>query len=52
MNDYLIYGLIGVAALAVLGLGIKVTMSYTGGNKTVMKDVRAKGDVVGRDKIG
>lgn len=44
------YGLIGLLTLAVAGLGIKATLSYKGGNKVNMKNIKAKGDVVGRDK--
>ena len=52
MNEILVYGLVGLAALAILGLGIKVALSYKGGKKTVMKNIDAGGDVVGRDKKG
>lgn len=52
MNEILIYGLIGVAILAVIGLGIKISLSIKGNksSKTVIKNVEAGGDVVGRDK--
>jgi len=50
MNDAVVYGLIAVALLAVLGLGVKVALNYKGGSKTIIKNVEAGGDVVGRDK--
>ncbi|WP_165369521.1 MULTISPECIES: hypothetical protein [unclassified Pseudomonas] len=50
MSEVMQYGLIGLLALAVVGLGVKVTLSYKGGNKVNMKNIKAKGDVVGRDK--
>lgn len=50
MSDVMQYGLIGLLTLAVAGLGIKATLSYKGGNKVNMKNIKAKGDVVGRDK--
>lgn len=50
MNEILIYGLIALAALAILGLGVKVAISYKGGNKANFKNINANGDVVGRDK--
>jgi hypothetical protein len=50
MNDILVYGLIGVAMLAVAGLGIKIAFAYKGGTKISMKNIDAGGDVVGRDK--
>jgi hypothetical protein len=51
MNEMLVYGLIIVAVLAVLGLGVKISISYRSGDKTVIRDVNSHGDVVGRDKI-
>jgi len=51
MDDLITIGLISVAVLAVLGLGIKVVMNFKGGNKSNFKNVRADGDVVGRDKV-
>lgn len=56
MSENLGYLLIGVLALAVVGLGIKISMDMKiksgnkSTNKTVMKNINAKGDVVGRDK--
>lgn len=50
MNEFIMYGLIGLAALAILGLGVKVIITYKGGKKTVMKNIQAGGDVVGGDK--
>jgi hypothetical protein len=50
MNEILLYGLVGLAALAILGLGIKVVISFKSGNKTTFKNIDAGGDVVGRDK--
>jgi hypothetical protein len=50
MNDLLIYGIVGLAALAIIGLGVKVIVSFKGGNKTIMKDIAAGGDVVAGDK--
>lgn len=52
MNETLVYGLIGVALLAVLGLGIKISFSNKGkNNKTIsMKNIHAGKDFVGRDK--
>ena len=47
----MIFGVLGIAALAIAGLGIKVALNYTGKTKTIIKNVDAGGDVVGRDKI-
>ncbi|MBU2977890.1 hypothetical protein [Alteromonas sp. C1M14] len=49
--DLISIGLIIVAVLAVLGLGIKVAISFKGGSKSTIKNVKAGGDVVGRDKV-
>lgn len=49
--DLVTIGLIAIAALAVLGLGVKVVMSFKGGSKNSMKNIQAGGDVVGRDKV-
>lgn len=49
--DLVTIGLIFVAALAVLGLGVKVIMSFKVGSKNSMKNINAGGDVVGRDKV-
>jgi hypothetical protein len=51
MNDVLIYGLVAVAVLAVLGLGIKVAINFQGGSKVVIRDIDTQGDVVGGNKI-
>ncbi len=51
MNDLLTIGLIIVAVLAVLGLGIRVVIRFKGGNKSTFKNIKAGGDVVGRDKV-
>ncbi len=48
MNELAIIGLIVVAALAVIGLGIKVAIKIRTGNS--FKNISAGGDVVGRDK--
>lgn len=49
--DLMTIGLITVAVLAVLGLGIKIALNYKGGSKSTIKNVKAGGDVVGRDKV-
>lgn len=49
--DLLTIGLIIVAGLAVLGLGIRVAMNFKNGNRNNMKNIQAGGDVVGRDKV-
>jgi len=51
MNDVVTYGLVAVAVLAVLGLGVRFVFNFKSGDKTIIKNVDAKGDVVGRDKI-
>lgn len=51
MDNLITIGLISVAILAVLGLGIKIVVSLKGGSKSNFKDVHAGGDVVGRDKV-
>jgi len=51
MDNLLTIGLIAVAVLAVLGLGIKVVMRFKGGSKSSFKNIQAGGDVVGRDKV-
>lgn len=51
MNDLVTIGLIVVAVLAVLGLGIRVVISFKGGTKSNFKNIKAGGDVVGRDKV-
>ncbi|MCL1121297.1 hypothetical protein N7V09_14985 [Shewanella seohaensis] len=51
MDNLITIGLIAVAILAVLGLGIKVVISFRSGSKSNFKNVRAGGDVVGRDKV-
>lgn len=51
MDNLMTFGLIAVAVLAVLGLGVKVMFNFKGGNKSNIKNVRAGGDVVGRDKV-
>ena len=52
MNDLVTMGLIGIAVLAVLGLGVRVVMNLKAGNnvKNKMKNVSIGGDFVGRDK--
>jgi len=50
MNDIFIYGLISLAGLAILGLGVKVFISFKGGSKATFKNIKAGGDVIGRDK--
>ena len=53
MYEQIIYGLIGLLAIALLGIGLKITLSVKNKSrdKTVMKNINAGGDVVGRDKI-
>lgn len=51
VNDLVTIGLIVVAVLAVLGLGIRVVISFKGGTKSNFKNIKAGGDVVGRDKV-
>lgn len=51
MDNLITIGLIAVAILAVLGLGIKVVINLKSGSKSTFKNVRAHGDVVGRDKV-
>lgn len=51
MDNLITIGLIAVAVLAVLGLGIRVALTFTGGSKSNIKNVQAGGDVVGRDKV-
>lgn len=52
MNDIVIAGLIVIAALAVLGLGIRVVIKLKGGKNVSnkLKDVEIGGDYTGRDK--
>ncbi|WP_154140121.1 hypothetical protein [Photobacterium damselae] len=52
MNDFMIMGLIGIAVVAVLGLGIRVVLKFKSGNsvKNKLKGVNIGGDFVGRDK--
>jgi hypothetical protein len=49
MNEIVIYGLIGLAALAVMGLGIKVAINLKGGVKNNLKNVTIHGPYAGRD---
>lgn len=51
MDNLITIGLIAVAILAVLGLGIKFVISFKSGSKSNFKYVQAGGDVVGRDKV-
>jgi hypothetical protein len=51
MDDLITIGVIAVAILAVLGLGIKFVISFKSGSKNNFKNVQAGGDVVGRDKV-
>lgn len=51
MDDLLTIGLIVVAILAVLGLGIRFVINFKGGSKSNFKNIQAGGDVVGRDKV-
>lgn len=51
MDNLISIGLIAVAILAVLGLGIKVVIIFKSGSKSNFKNVQAGGDVVGRDKV-
>ena len=52
MNDLVTMSLIGIAVLAVLGLGVRVVMNLKAGNnvKNKIKNVSIGGDFVGRDK--
>ncbi|TWD41021.1 hypothetical protein FB440_104184 [Vibrio crassostreae] len=52
MNDLMTMGLIGVAVVAVLGLGIRVVLKFKSSNsvKNNLKGVDIGGDFVGRDK--
>ncbi|MBU2969829.1 hypothetical protein KO527_10770 [Pseudoalteromonas sp. C2R02] len=52
MNELMVYGLIGIAALAVLGLGVKIAINFKGSKKTIMKNIDAGGDVVAGNKTG
>lgn len=51
MDNLITIGLIAIAILAVLGLGIKIVINIKGGSKSSFKNVQAGGDVVGRDKV-
>jgi len=51
MDNLITIGLVAIAILAVLGLGIKIIINFKGGNKSNFKNVQAGGDVVGRDKV-
>lgn len=50
MSDFVFYGILVVLGVAVAGLGVRVMFKYKGGYKVVIKNVKTKGDVVGRDK--
>lgn len=52
MNDLIVMGLIGVAVLAVLGLGVRVVVNLKAGKNVNndVKNVSIGGDFVGRDK--
>ena len=52
MNNLMTMGLIGVAIVAVLGLGIRVVLKFKSGKsvKNNLKNVGIGGDFVGRDK--
>lgn len=52
MSDTVIYGLLGLLGVAIVGLGIKLTISNRSKRRdtTVIKNVKAGGDIVGRDK--
>jgi len=52
MNDLAIYGLIALGALAIAGLGIKLTLNYKGGTKNNLKNVNINGSYTGRDNRG
>lgn len=52
MNDIAVYGLIGLAALAVLGLGVRVAIRFKGGIKNNLKNVTIQGPYAGRDIRG
>ncbi|WP_160309832.1 hypothetical protein [Chromobacterium subtsugae] len=50
MNSLLVIALAVIAGLAVLGLGVKVALNWTGGKKVVQKNIIAGGDVTAGDK--
>ena len=50
MDNLATIGLIVIAVLAVLGLGIKVAINYKSGNRNKLKDVHIGGDFTGGDK--
>ncbi|MGR5144151.1 hypothetical protein ACQKPX_21075 [Photobacterium sp. DNB23_23_1] len=52
MNDLMTIGLIGVAVVAVLGLGIRVVLNFKSGKsvKNNLKNVDIGRDFTGRDK--
>ncbi len=52
MEDLAIYGLIALAALAIMGLGIKLTLNYKGGVKNTINNSTIQGSYTGRDNIG
>lgn len=51
MSNLATVGLMAVAVLAVLGLGVKVIIKFESGNRSSFKNVQADGDVIGRDKV-
>ncbi|MDY7024722.1 MAG: hypothetical protein SVC26_00060 [Pseudomonadota bacterium] len=51
MDDLITIGIIAAAVFSVLGLGVRVHASFKSGSKTTIKNVKAGGDVVGRDKV-
>ncbi|KGR35988.1 hypothetical protein OA39_01090 [Vibrio campbellii] len=52
MNDLMTMGLIGVAVVAVLGLGVRIVLKFKSGKNVEnnLKNVDIGGDFVGRDK--
>lgn len=51
MSDLAVYGLIGVAVVAVSGLGLRLIFNLRSGNKVSVKNSDVAGDVVGGNKV-
>lgn len=51
MNELAIYGLIALGALAIAGLGVKLTINYKGGVKNNLKNNTFHGPYTGRDNL-
>ncbi|MCL1038486.1 hypothetical protein L2750_15235 [Shewanella submarina] len=52
MNDLVLIGLIGIAVLAILGLGVRIVINLKAGENVNnnLDNVKIGGDFVGRDK--